>query len=86
MERLTQEYMYLEKLNMQYFVDQIQVMINYHLENNSDPEYVTEKLNYLLKQVAALRDVYFLFSIDNIERLMQPVRDAIQKINECNKE
>lgn len=80
MEIITPEYMYLDKLDIQYFINQIQEIINYHLEDGGEPEYVLENLNNLLIRISALRDVFFLFAGDNMDKLMQPVNEAIEKV------
>jgi hypothetical protein len=81
MKRKTKEYLYLDKLDINYFEEQIQLQVEYILEADGNPKYMLEELDKLWYQVAALRDVFYLFAGPvSMSRLKKPVENAIAEV------
>lgn len=72
---------YQDQLDKNYFKKCIQEVIDHYSVENVGKEEALDRLKLLDIQVTGLRDVFYLFTIDDIMELKQPIKKQIEYIS-----
>lgn len=79
MKRYEIDKIYCDKLDINYFKECIQKAVDELLiEDDSIISVKIEILNKMLIQTDALRDIFWLFTTDNIDKIAEPIKKAIK--------
>lgn len=75
------EKIYLDQLDINYFKECIQEVLDHYTVENVGKVKALDRLEKLDIQVSGLRDAFYLFSIDDIVELKQPIEKQIEFIS-----
>lgn len=70
---------YLNKLNINYFQNCITEAIKYYTGDYFDKKDVVKHLNKLYMHIAGLRDTFYIFTVNEIDLLKEPVLKELEK-------
>jgi hypothetical protein len=74
------ERIYFNKLNIDYFKYCINESITYYSPENFDKDESLKRLETLCTHIVGLRDTFYIFSIDDIEDQLHPVKLEIERL------